>query len=106
MKRRIILALLLLTVAVLVMLPEASASRNYQQVGAVMSHMDMNNQHIPDGATIQLEAKPFVQSIKGSNVTMYGYNGQIPGPMIKVRQGSSIYVNFTNNLDIETFHRR
>ena len=33
---------------------------------------------------------------------MYGYNGQIPGPLIRVKQGSTIYVNFTNNLDMET----
>lgn len=102
MNRKLIFALLLLTVAVFVMLSEASASKNYQPMGSATSHMGMDNQLIPDGATIQLEAKPIVQNINGSNVIMYGYNGQIPGPLIKVRQGSSIYVNFTNNLDIET----
>lgn len=102
MNRKLIFALLLLTAAVFVMLPEASASKNYQPMGAAINHMGMDYQLIPDGATIQLEAKPFVKSINGSNVTMYGYNGQIPGPLIKVRQGSSIYVNFTNNLDIDT----
>ncbi len=102
MNRKLIFVMLLLTAAVFVMLPEASASKNYQQKGAAMNHMGMGNHHIPDGAIIQLEAKPIVKSINGSNVTMYGYTGQIPGPLIKVRQGSSIYVNFTNNLDIET----
>lgn len=108
MDRKLISALLLLTVAVFVTLPGASASKNYQQVGAAINRMymdidmDMGNHHIPDGATIQLEAKSVLKNINGSNVTMYGYNGQIPGPMIKVEQGSSIYVNFTNNLDIST----
>ena len=101
-KRKVISGLLLLTVAVLVILPEASASQNYLWMSAEMNHKDTNKRRIQDGATIQLEAKPFVKSINGRNVTMYGYNGQIPGPVIKVRQGSSIYVNFTNNLDIET----
>ena len=33
---------------------------------------------------------------------MYGYNSQIPGPLIKVNQGETIFVNVTNNLDMET----
>ena len=57
---------------------------------------------VPNGTTLQLEAKPVAKSINGTVIRMYGYNGQIPGPMIKVRQGSSIFVNFTNNLDVET----
>ena len=31
---------------------------------------------------------------------MFGFNGQVPGPIIKVKQGSTIFVNFTNNLDM------
>ncbi len=33
---------------------------------------------------------------------MYGYNSQIPGPLLKVKQEDIIYVNVTNNLDMET----
>ena len=57
---------------------------------------------LPDGAVFQLEAKPVVKSINGNAIRMLGYNSQIPGPLIKVRQDSSISVNFTNNLDMET----
>lgn len=57
---------------------------------------------LSNGEVFQLEAKPVVKSVDGNNIRMYGYNSQIPGPLIKVRQGSSIYVNFTNNLDMET----
>lgn len=63
---------------------------------------DVNAQYIPNGSTFHIEAKPVVKNIIGSNISMYSYNGQIPGPLIKVKQGSSIYVNLTNNLDMET----
>ncbi|MFA4935249.1 MAG: multicopper oxidase family protein [Candidatus Methanoperedens sp.] len=57
---------------------------------------------ISNGSVFQLEAKPVVKSINGNTIRMLAYNGQIPGPLIKVKQDSSIYINFTNNLDMET----
>lgn len=57
---------------------------------------------LSNGSIFQLEAKPIAKSINGKMVHMYSYNGQIPGPMLKVKQGSSVYVNFTNNIDMET----
>lgn len=102
MNKRLLPTLLLLAATIFVMLPEAVVSKNYSQMGTMMNHREMDNHHIPTGATIQLEAKSFVKNINGSNVTMHGYNDQTPGPLIKVRQGSYIYVYFTNNLDFET----
>ena len=57
---------------------------------------------ISNGSVFELEAKPVVKSINDNTIRMFAYNGQIPGPLLKVKQGSSIYVNFTNNLDMET----
>jgi len=57
---------------------------------------------LKDNEIFQLEGKPVAKEINGLRIRMYGYNGQIPGPLIKVRQGSTIFVNFTNNMDIET----
>ncbi len=57
---------------------------------------------LSEGSVLQLEAKPVIKNINGNSIRMYSYNGQIPGPMIKVKQGSNISVNFTNDLDIET----
>lgn len=94
--------LLLFTTTIFTLLSGAVMSKNYPQMGTMMNHKEMDHHQIPNGATIQLEAKSFVKNINGGNVTMYGYNGQTPGPLIKVRQGSYIYVYFTNNLDIET----
>jgi len=33
---------------------------------------------------------------------MFGYNGQIPGPLLKAEQGAEVYVNVTNNIDMNT----
>jgi len=57
---------------------------------------------LSDGDFFKLEAKPVVKDVDGNMIRMYGYNGQIPGPLIKVKQGSKIFVDFTNNIDLET----
>ena len=55
-----------------------------------------------DKEIFNLEAKPVIKDINGIKLKMYAYNNQIPGPVIKVRQGSTISVNFTNNIDMDT----
>lgn len=55
-----------------------------------------------NGSTFQLEAKIVVKALNGNNIRMYAYNGQIPGPALKVKQNSTLFINFTNNLDMET----
>ncbi|MBI2558245.1 multicopper oxidase family protein [Candidatus Woesearchaeota archaeon] len=57
---------------------------------------------LKDKQVLQLEANPVVKEIDGNKIRMYAYNGQIPGPFIKAKQGSIVYVNFTNNIDAET----
>ncbi len=57
---------------------------------------------LSDGQTFQIVASPVSKDINGITIRMYAYNKQIPGPLIKVKQGSTIYVNFTNNLDMDT----
>jgi len=57
---------------------------------------------ISNGSTFHLSAGKFIKDINGSNVVVYGLNGQVPGPIIKVKQGSTIFVNFTNNIDMDS----
>jgi len=40
--------------------------------------------------------------IAGQTIRMFGYNGQIPGPLLKIEQNSKVIVNVMNNLDVET----
>ncbi len=55
-----------------------------------------------DGETIQLQANQVKKEIDGKEVSMFGYNSQIPGTLLKVKEDSIVYVNFTNNLDVPT----
>lgn len=57
---------------------------------------------LTDGAVFDLEAGFVQKEINGEIFEMLAYNGSIPGPTIKVNQGSTITINFTNNTDIET----
>jgi len=57
---------------------------------------------LSDGDRFELESKIVVKEINGEQYRMYAYNGQIPGPMFKVKQGSTIFFDFTNNLDMDT----
>ena len=57
---------------------------------------------LSDGDTLHLMAAPVMRTINGQSLVMYGYNGQYPGPMISVQQGSSIIVQFHNMLEEPT----
>ena len=55
-----------------------------------------------DGGTLDLEAGLVRRTIDGRTFTMYGFNGQYPGPLIQVPQGATITVNVTNRLSLPT----
>jgi len=52
---------------------------------------------LPDGGTLDLFAGLVRKTIKGEEFAMLAFNGQHPGPLIKVKRQSTIFVNFTNN---------
>ncbi|MEP7383824.1 MAG: multicopper oxidase family protein [Gemmatimonadota bacterium] len=51
------------------------------------------------GDTLHLEAGLVRRSIAGRALVMYGYNGQYPGPLLRVQQGATILVDFHNDID-------
>lgn len=57
---------------------------------------------LENGDSYDLSAEYVEKEINGKKFAMLGYNSMIPGPMIKVAQGSEITINFKNNLDMET----
>ena len=57
---------------------------------------------LPDGGTLDLEAGVVTRTINGRTFTMFAFNGQYPGPLIRVPQDATITVNFTNRLDLPT----
>jgi len=57
---------------------------------------------LADGVTLDLEASLVRKQVAGKTFVMYAFNGQIPGPLIRVRRGAEIHVHFTNHIDMET----
>lgn len=51
---------------------------------------------------LQLQAAEVKGNIAGNIVTLFSYNNQIPGPLLKVKQNSTLLLNFTNNLNMPT----
>jgi FtsP/CotA-like multicopper oxidase with cupredoxin domain len=56
---------------------------------------------LSDGDELDLTIAPVTKEIDGDTLRMLAYNGSIPGPTLKVRQGSEIVVNVRNEGDLE-----
>lgn len=52
-----------------------------------------------NGDTYTLTASKITKVLGGKEQTMLAYNGSIPAPTIRVKQGSEITINFKNNTD-------
>lgn len=57
---------------------------------------------LADGDTLNLRVAPVAKRLQDATVRMLGYNGSIPGPTLKVRQGTQVIVNVTNDGDLDT----
>ena len=55
-----------------------------------------------DGDELPLRITPVAKRLGDTTVRMLAYNGSIPGPTLKVRQGTQIAVHVTNDTDDET----
>ena len=56
---------------------------------------------LADGAALDLEISPVAKQLGGATVRMLAYNGSIPGPTLRVTQGSEVDVNVVNHGDME-----
>src|SRR3954454_6546561 len=56
---------------------------------------------LADGESFDLSIAPVVKRIGDADVRMLAYNGSIPGPTLRVKQGSEIVVNIANQGDLE-----
>jgi FtsP/CotA-like multicopper oxidase with cupredoxin domain len=57
---------------------------------------------LADGDELTLRIAPVAKQLGPAMVRMLAYNGSIPGPVLKVREGSEIVVNVENHGDLET----
>jgi FtsP/CotA-like multicopper oxidase with cupredoxin domain len=59
----------------------------------------LENTSTRDMVRVELEARETSWEISpGRTVSGYGYNGQVPGPVIEAKQGVPLEIRFTNNL--------
>jgi FtsP/CotA-like multicopper oxidase with cupredoxin domain len=56
---------------------------------------------LADGERVELRIAPVTKRIGDATVRMLAYNGSIPGPTLRVRQGSEIEVEVINEGDLE-----
>ena len=56
---------------------------------------------LQDGDGFDLDIRPVRKKIGDAEVRMLGYNGSIPGPTLRVDQGSQITVNVRNDGDVD-----
>jgi FtsP/CotA-like multicopper oxidase with cupredoxin domain len=57
---------------------------------------------LEDGDTLDLTAGVVRRSIAGREFTMFGFNGQYPGPLLAVTRGSTVTVRLRNALPVPT----
>ncbi|USN87601.1 MAG: multicopper oxidase family protein [Candidatus Nomurabacteria bacterium] len=57
---------------------------------------------LKDGDTFDLTASIVKREVGNRMIKRLAYNGQIPGPIIKVEKGAKVTVNFKNEIDMET----
>ncbi|MGH7637525.1 MAG: multicopper oxidase family protein [Gemmatimonadaceae bacterium] len=57
---------------------------------------------LSNGDTLRLTAGIVRRSFKGRAITMFGFNGQYPGPLLDVPQGAEVVVELRNALDQPT----
>jgi FtsP/CotA-like multicopper oxidase with cupredoxin domain len=56
---------------------------------------------LADGEEFDLGIAPIVKRLGDATVRMLAYNGSVPGPTMRVRQGSEVVINVTNEADTE-----
>jgi FtsP/CotA-like multicopper oxidase with cupredoxin domain len=56
---------------------------------------------LADGDAVELRIAPVAKQIGDATVRMLAYNGSIPGPTLRVREGSELVVNVANEGDLE-----
>ena len=56
---------------------------------------------LADGDSFDLRIAPVAKRVGDATVRMLAYNGSIPGPTLKVGEGSEIIVNIENQSDLD-----
>ncbi len=55
---------------------------------------------LADGDTLDLSAGLVRRTIQGKTFVMYAFNGQVPGPLLRVAREATVTVRFHNKIDL------
>lgn len=106
MRRSLIIAIVILGLVPFVVFfsfrNRFSLSRVSQDVSALPSALVPSEVAVAEGEEFELRAGFVKKQIAGREARMLAYNGSIPGPVLRVKQGSEIKVRFYNDMDIAT----
>jgi FtsP/CotA-like multicopper oxidase with cupredoxin domain len=69
--------------------------------GALPEARPPESLQLTDGDQIELRIAPVAKKLGGATVRMLAYNGSIPGPTLRVQQGSELVVNVINEGDLD-----
>ncbi len=70
-------------------------------VAGLPNAVDPDVLDLADGDTFELRIAPVAKRIGDDTVRMLAYNGSIPGPTLRVREGSELIVDVVNDGDLE-----
>jgi len=108
--KKIMLIALIAVIAVAVIIVGLSFFGEFESEGEAYSTSTLGLEvaqaseiiELKNGDTLNLSIDIIQKEIAGQTIRMFGYNGQIPGPLLKVAQNAKVSVTVMNNLDVET----
>ncbi|MBM3231345.1 multicopper oxidase family protein [Candidatus Peregrinibacteria bacterium] len=82
--------------------PETVLTQNNIDLNTLPEAKPSTILEVKNGDTIDLNPGIVKKTIDGTSFAFYAYNGQFPGPTIRVKQGSTFTVRVKNDIDQET----
>jgi FtsP/CotA-like multicopper oxidase with cupredoxin domain len=109
MKNKVILGIIAVVIIIgAVLLSQNKSSYNTggsyssTNVAGLTASKPTETVELKNGDTYDLVASYVEKDISGTKYKMLAYNGSIPGPLIKIAQGSEVTINFKNDTDMST----
>lgn len=85
--------------------PDDAGDNFSSSVAGLPAAVDADVLDLADGDTIDLRIAPVVKRLGEAAVRMLAYNGSVPGPTLRVTEGSRLVVNVANDSDlVSTVH--
>ena len=79
-----------------------------KSAGATLTMMALPPASVAAAASVKLRASAFSQAIRaGARTNVWGFNGSVPGPLLRMRKGETARIAVTNNLppgNVTTVH--